>query len=179
MARCSIPYGKCVSQAPKQRKFINHQALARAYSSLVTADHRATLVADRCLYLRVLGGTSSATMRGCRMKKWWTFPTLLLLLALAGCAHSQPAYEPPPPPPPPPPPAVEFREAADQGLHDGYQAAKSDVAAQRPPNVEEQEPFRNPPVPPEAVEAYRRAFRNGYEAFLHGAPPPPPPPPNR
>jgi hypothetical protein len=30
-------------------------------------------------------------------------------------------------------------------------------------------------VPPEAVEAYRRSFRNGYDAFLHGAPPPPPP----
>ena len=25
-----------------------------------------------------------------------------------------------------------------------------------------------------AVEAYRRAFRNGYNAFLQGAPPPPP-----
>ena len=110
------------------------------------------------------------------MKKWWSLPTLLLVLALAGCAHPQPVYNEPPPPPPPPPP-VEFREAAQQGTYDGYQAAKSDVAAERPPNVEGQEPFRNPPVPPEAVEAYRRAFRNGYDAFLHGAPPPPPPPP--
>jgi hypothetical protein len=110
------------------------------------------------------------------MKKWWTLPTLLLLLALVGCAHPQPVYNEPPPPPPPPPPPVEFREAAQQGSNDGYQAAKSDVAAQRPPNVEGHERFRNPPVPPEAVEAYRRAFRNGYDAFLHGAPPPPPPP---
>jgi hypothetical protein len=105
------------------------------------------------------------------MKKWWTFATLLLLLALAACSHPQP-YEPPPPPPPPP---VEFRQVAQQGVNDGYQAAKSDAAAQRPPNAEAQELFRNPPVPPEAVEAYRRAFRNGYNAFLQGAPPPPPP----
>jgi hypothetical protein len=104
------------------------------------------------------------------MKKWWTLPTLVLVLALAGCAHPQPVYNPPPPPPPPAP------AAADQGLYDGYQAAKSDVAAQRPPNVEGQDLFRNPPVPPEAAEAYRRSFRNGYDAFLHGAPPPPPPP---
>jgi hypothetical protein len=103
------------------------------------------------------------------MKKSWTFPALLLILALAGCAHPQPVYNQPPPPPP-----VEFREAAQQGLVDGYEAAKNDVAAQRPPSVESQEPFRNPPVPPEAAEAYRRSFRNGYDAFLHGAPPPPP-----
>jgi hypothetical protein len=109
------------------------------------------------------------------MKKWWIFPTVLLMLTLAGCAHPQPVYSPPPPPPPPPPQQVDVREAGQQGLYDGYQAAKSDVAAERPPNVEGHEPFRNPPVPPEAVEAYRRSFRNGYDAFLHGAPPPPAP----
>jgi hypothetical protein len=107
------------------------------------------------------------------MKKWWTFPTLVLVLALVGCAHPQPVYNPPPPPPPTP--SAEFREATQRGVYDGYQAAKSDVAAQRSPSVEAQEPFRNPPVPPEAVEAYRRSFRNGYDACLHGAPPPPPP----
>lgn len=108
------------------------------------------------------------------MNKWWIFPTLLLMLALAGCAHPQPAYNPPPPPPPSAPPP-QYREAAQQGLYDGYQAAKNDVAAQRPANVEGQEPYRHPPVPPEAVEAYRRSFRNGYNAFLQGAPPPPQP----
>lgn len=107
------------------------------------------------------------------MKKWWTLPTLLLLLALAGCAHPQPAYDPPPPPPGPAP--RDFRGAAAQGLNDGYQAAKADAAAQRQPNAEAHESFRNPPVPPEAIDAYRRSFRNGYDAFLHGAPPPPPP----
>src|SRR5580704_15378860 len=128
----------------------------------------------RCLYLRgILRSTSSATVRGYGMKKWWTLPTLVLILAIVGCAHPQPVYNPPPPPPPPP--SAEFREASQQGVYDGYQAAKSDVAAQRSPSVEAQEPFRNPPVPPEAVEAYRRSFRNGYDAFLHGAPPPPPP----
>jgi hypothetical protein len=92
------------------------------------------------------------------------------MLALIGCSHPQPVYNPPPPPSPPPAPI-----AAQQGLYDGYQAARNDVAAQRPPNVEAQDLFRNPPVPPEAAEAYRRSFRNGYDAFLHGAPPPPPP----
>lgn len=103
------------------------------------------------------------------MKNLWIFPTLLLTLALAGCAHPQPAYNPPPPPPPP----SADRDSAQRGLYDGYYAAKDDVASQRPPNVEGQELFRNPPVPPEAVEAYRHSFRNGYDAFLHGAPPPP------
>lgn len=108
------------------------------------------------------------------MKKWCAFPALLMLLFLAGCAHPQPAYNPPPPPGPPP---GDYRGPGQQGLYDGYQAAKDDIAAQRPPNVEAQDLFRNPPVPPEAAEAYRRSFRNGYDAALHGAPPPPPPPP--
>jgi hypothetical protein len=103
------------------------------------------------------------------MKKWCGLPMLLLMLALAGCAHPQPAYAPPPPPPP----SAEFHDASQRGLFDGYYAAKDDVAAQRPPNVEGQDLFRNPPVPPEAADAYRHAFRNGYNGFLHGAPPPP------
>jgi hypothetical protein len=108
------------------------------------------------------------------MKKWLTLSTLLLLLALAGCAHPQPVYYgPPPPPPPPPPPGVS--QIAQQGFQDGFQAAKSDVADERPPDVERHERFRNPPVPPEAFEDYRRAFRNGYDAFLHGMSPPPRP----
>jgi hypothetical protein len=43
----------------------------------------------------------------------------------------------------------------------------------RPPNLERHPRFHNPPVPPPAFEDYRRGFRRGYEAFLHGAPPPP------
>ncbi|HEX8817508.1 MAG TPA: hypothetical protein VF753_18600 [Terriglobales bacterium] len=109
------------------------------------------------------------------MKKWWIFPAFFLLLTLAGCSH-----QPPPPPPPPPPSPAQYRELGQQGLNDGYYAAKNDVAMQRPPNVEAQDLFRNPPVPPEAAQAYRQSFRNGYNAYLHGAPaPPPPPPPNQ
>jgi len=107
------------------------------------------------------------------MKKWFALPTLLLALALAGCAHPQPVYyEPPPAPPPPPPPPQEFREIAQQGFHDGFEAAKSDVREERPPSVERHERFHNPPVPPGAFDDYRQAFRRGYNAFLRGTPPP-------
>lgn len=96
--------------------------------------------------------------------------TLSLLGAalLAGCAHPQPMYVSPLPPP---------AAAFEQGVHDGFEAARHDVATGRPPNFAHHPRFRNPPVPPPAVPDYRRGFRQGYDQFLHqGAPPPPPPP---
>jgi hypothetical protein len=57
------------------------------------------------------------------MKKWLAAVTLLLGLALAGCAHPQPIYYQPPPPPPP-----TFRDIAREGFHDGFEAARGDVA---------------------------------------------------
>jgi hypothetical protein len=101
------------------------------------------------------------------MKKWLALGALLLPLSLAGCAHPQPVavYAPPPPP-------AEFNEAARQGFHDGYEAAKRDVERNVPPGVEKHPRFRNPPVPPPAVEEYRHGFREGYQSFLHRTPPP-------
>jgi hypothetical protein len=98
------------------------------------------------------------------------FAPLTLLTAallLAGCSHPQPVYYPPPPP--------SVSAVYQQGFHDGYDAARRDVAEGRPPNFEHHPRFRNPPVPPPAVEEYRHAFREGYERFLHQGPPPPTP----
>ena len=98
----------------------------------------------------------------------------VLSVGLAGCSHPQPVYYPPPPPPP----AVEAPSPSAvwaQGQRDGYEAARNDVARQRPPVMERHGLFRRPPVPGEAWEEYRRAFRQGYQQFLHeGAGPPPP-----
>jgi len=102
------------------------------------------------------------------MKKWLALAALLLSLSLAGCSHPRPVEAPPPPPPP------EFTEIARQGFHDGFQAARRDVARGLPPGVERHPRFRNPPVAPEAFEDYRRGFRRGYNAFLNGGTPPPP-----
>jgi hypothetical protein len=52
------------------------------------------------------------------MKKLCAMAVLLLPFVLAGCSHPQPApYYPPPPPPP------AYSQAAEQGHHDGIEAA--------------------------------------------------------
>ena len=101
------------------------------------------------------------------MKKLLVLAALLLPLpfALTGCSHPQPVVYAPPPPP-------DFNAAAQQGYHDGFDAAKRDIANNRPPNFEHHPRFRNPPVPPDAVPEYRHGFREGYNAALHNTPPP-------
>lgn len=107
------------------------------------------------------------------MRKLGLGVALLCGVGLVGCSHSRPvAYYPPPPPPPPP---VGESAVFQQGRHDGYEAARHDVAEQRPPVFGDHPRFRNPPVPPPAWDEYRNAFRAGYEQFLHqGAQGPPP-----
>jgi hypothetical protein len=102
------------------------------------------------------------------MKNWIALAALLVPLSLAGCGHPRTVvvYAAPPPP-------AEFNDVARQGYHDGWEAARRDVAHNAPPNVEAHPRFRNPRVPPPAVEDYRHGFREGYQAFLRrGAPPP-------
>ena len=101
------------------------------------------------------------------MKKWLALAALLLPISLAGCSHPQPVvvYNAPPPP-------SEFTEAARQGYHDGFEAARRDIAQGRPPSVERHPRFRNPPVPAPAFEEYRNGFRAGYDQFIHHGPPP-------
>jgi hypothetical protein len=101
------------------------------------------------------------------MKKLLAVSTLLLPLALAGCSHPQPYY------PPPPPPAG--AQVAQQGYHDGFEAAQRDISRGAPPDPGRHPHFRNPPVPPPLIEDYRHAFRGGYDqVYRHGPMPPPP-----
>lgn len=92
-----------------------------------------------------------------------------LSLLVAGCSHPQPVYYAPPPP------AISPNAVFQQGAHDGFEAARRDVAEGRPPVFDHHPRFRNPPVPPPAVGDYRAGFRDGYNRFLHPGPPPPPP----
>jgi hypothetical protein len=97
------------------------------------------------------------------MKKALAISLLSLATVLAGCSHPQPVYNGPPPP------AIQIHQ---QGVHDGYDAARNDVAAGRPPSFAAHPRYRNPPVPPGAYRDYRSGFREGYEGFLHHGPPP-------
>jgi hypothetical protein len=101
------------------------------------------------------------------MKKLFAMTILLLPFALAGCSHPQPAPFYPPPPPPP-----AYSQAAEQGHHDGIEAARRDIANGAPPDPNRHPRFRNPPVPPPLMDDYRHNFRNGYEeVYRHGPPP--------
>jgi hypothetical protein len=93
-------------------------------------------------------------------------------------AHSQEAMGGPPmaqqgPPPdhdrgPWDAPPADFRDTQRRGFHDGIEAARRDIAEQRPSNVERKREFREPPVPPEARDEYREGFHRGYDmAFAH------------
>jgi hypothetical protein len=92
---------------------------------------------------------------------------LIVPVVLVGCGH--PAYYAPPPPRPPSP----YAEIARHGFQDGVQAAQRDIRAGRPPDFARHPRFRNPPVPPPALEDYRRGFRDGYAQVMRSVGPPP------
>jgi hypothetical protein len=96
---------------------------------------------------------------------------LLMPLALVGCSHPQPVVYAAPPPPPPP----QFSLAAQQGYHDGIEAARRDIHQGKAPDVRRHPRFRNPPVPPPAFEEYRHGFRDGCDQTFRNGPPGPPP----
>jgi hypothetical protein len=101
-------------------------------------------------------------------KNLLAFSVLLLPLALAGCSHPQPvAYYPPPPPP-------AWSQIAQQGFHNGVEAARHDIAHGLPPDVNRHPHFRNPPVPPPAFEDFRHGFREGYQQIYQHGPGPAP-----
>jgi len=68
----------------------------------------------------------------------------------------------------------EFNAIQQRGFHDGIVGAQRDFENHRPPNVDNRDEFRHPDnVPPEFREAYRDAFRRGYNramAHLMGQP---------
>ncbi len=99
------------------------------------------------------------------MKRALLLITLLVPVGLAGCAHKTVVvYQAPPPP-------VDFSAIAQRGFHDGFEAARRDLANNRQPNLEHHPRFRNPPVPAGAFEDYRHGFREGYNRYLHEATP--------
>lgn len=59
-------------------------------------------------------------------------------------------------------PPAELQGAERQGFHDGIEGARRDAQNNRPPNVENREEYRHPPVPHEDRAAYRHGFRHGY-----------------
>lgn len=60
-------------------------------------------------------------------------------------------------------PPAELQGVESQGFHDGIEGARRDYENHRPPNVENRDEFRHPPVPHHDREAYRHGFRRGYE----------------
>ena len=102
----------------------------------------------------------------------FTYPGIVLaallfpVALLSGCSHPQPVAVVAPPPP-------EFGPIAQQGYHNGVEAARRDIRSGLAPDVKRHPRFRNPPVGP--PEEYRRGFRAGYDATYRGGPPPPPP----
>lgn len=98
------------------------------------------------------------------MRSTLALVVLALPLAIAGCSHPRPVYVDVPPPPP------AFTEIAQRGFHDGFDAARRDMAMGLAPDVDRHPRFRNPPVPPPAFEDYRHGFREGYQRALHTGP---------
>ena len=94
------------------------------------------------------------------IRKVLALAALLFPLALAGCSHPQPVVYAAPPPPP------AFGPVAQQGFHDGVQAARRDIGKSLAPDLQRHPRFRNPPVGP--PEEYRRGFRAGYEQTFRG-----------
>ena len=97
------------------------------------------------------------------MRRALSLVVLALPFAIAGCSHPQPVVYAAPPPP-------AFTEIAQRGFHDGFDAARRDIAKGISPRVDRHPRFRNPPVPPPAAEDYRHGFREGYDRALRGGP---------
>jgi len=104
------------------------------------------------------------------MKK--TIPGLSIAALTAAALLSVPVIQAQQGPPPPPPdyghevwtnPPAEIQGVEAQGFHDGIEGARKDYENHRPPNVENRDEFRHPPVPHYDREAYRHGFRRGYE----------------
>jgi hypothetical protein len=54
-------------------------------------------------------------------------------------------------------------EVSQRGFHDGIEGARRDFQNHRPPNVNNRDEFRHPPVQGSARSRYREAFRRGYD----------------
>jgi ribosome modulation factor len=61
-------------------------------------------------------------------------------------------------------PPSEYRELQQQGYRDGIEGARKDFQNHRKPDVNNRDEYKHPKVPGPDKEAYREAFRSGYEA---------------
>jgi ribosome modulation factor len=61
-------------------------------------------------------------------------------------------------------PPSEYREVQQQGYRDGIEGARKDYQNHRRPDVENRDEYKHPHVPGPDREAYRAAFRAGYQA---------------
>lgn len=83
----------------------------------------------------------------------------LLIFSMAGCDPAPPPYYAPPPP----------AAIANEAYHNGYEAARRDMAQGWPPQVDRHPRFQNPPAPPgQPAEIYRRNFHRGYDDAYRG-----------
>lgn len=57
----------------------------------------------------------------------------------------------------------EWNEVERRGFHDGVEGARKDADNHRPPNVNNRDEYRDPPVPHRDRRAYRQGFQRGYQ----------------
>lgn len=60
-------------------------------------------------------------------------------------------------------PPAEVQGIQAQGFHDGIEGARKDAENHRPPNVQNRDEYRHPPVGHHDREAYRQGFQRGYQ----------------
>lgn len=60
-------------------------------------------------------------------------------------------------------PPHEYNEIQQRGFHDGIEGARKDFDNHRNPDVDNRDEYRHPNLPPGLGDAYRDAFRRGYE----------------
>src|SRR5579871_682662 len=60
-------------------------------------------------------------------------------------------------------PPSEYQEVGRQGYHDGIEGARKDYENHRRPNVNNRDEYKHPHVSGRDRDAYREAFRAGYE----------------
>ena len=95
------------------------------------------------------------------MRRLLAVAVLAVPFAVAGCANHDRMYYSAPPPP-------TYDNFAQHGFHDGFEAARHDMAKGWAPDADRHRDFRNPPVPPPAIGDYRHAFHEGYERAYRG-----------
>jgi hypothetical protein len=124
----------------------------------------ATLRVDLCLQdlsVRLNDAEVKPEFEDEYMRRGLALAVVALPLAIAGCSHPERAYYAPPPP-------SAYADIAQRGFHDGFDAARHDMARGVRPDVDRHERFRNPPVASRAFDDYRHGFREGYQRAIRG-----------